>query len=161
MSHSDRQAVSKQLKSIYTAPSIESAGKHSTISKPARWGKVSVGGGDVAHRVGAVHRVSGVRPELRKVIYTTNAIESMNYQLRKVTKIRGHIPSDAAAVKMLWLVICSLEDKRAWERLKGAHETGRTPRPGTGSRLLEGAGTNGWMQALKQLAMTYPERIEP
>ena len=35
-------------------------------------------------------------PELRRVIYTTNAIESLNYQLRKVTKNRGHFPNDAA-----------------------------------------------------------------
>ena len=48
-------------------------------------------------------------PELRKVICTTNAIESMNYQLRKVTKSRGHFPSDAAAVKMLWLGACQMD----------------------------------------------------
>ncbi|MCM3556929.1 transposase, partial [Janibacter melonis] len=35
-------------------------------------------------------------PELRRVIYTTNSIESLNYQLRKVTKNRGHFPSDDA-----------------------------------------------------------------
>jgi putative transposase len=40
---------------------------------------------------------------LRRVIYTTNAIESLNYQLRKVTKNRGHFPSDDAVVKLLWL----------------------------------------------------------
>ncbi|NAZ16820.1 IS256 family transposase, partial [Glutamicibacter soli] len=38
---------------------------------------------------------------------------------------------------------------------------GRTPRAGAGSHLVEGAGTNGWKQALQQLAMAYPERIEP
>ncbi|ANG85044.1 hypothetical protein A8L33_06290 [Microbacterium aurantiacum] len=57
-------------------------------------------------------------PELRRVIYTTNAIESLNYQLRKVTKSRGHFPNDAAAVKLLWLAICDIEDKRAREREK-------------------------------------------
>lgn len=41
-------------------------------------------------------------PALRRVIYTTNSIESLNYQLRKVSKNRGHFPSDAAAVKLLW-----------------------------------------------------------
>ena len=44
-------------------------------------------------------------PMLRKVIYTTNSIESLNFQLRKVTKNRGHFPSDAAAMKLLWLAI--------------------------------------------------------
>uniref|UniRef100_UPI0010A9C5B7 IS256 family transposase n=1 Tax=Agromyces sp. H66 TaxID=2529859 RepID=UPI0010A9C5B7 len=55
-------------------------------------------------------------PELRRVIYTTNAIESLNYQLRKVTKNRGHFPNDVAAVKLLWLAICDIEDKRARAR---------------------------------------------
>ena len=45
-------------------------------------------------------------PMLRRVIYTTNSIESLNYQLRKVSKNRGHFPSDEAVVKLLWLAIC-------------------------------------------------------
>jgi len=48
-------------------------------------------------------------PVLRRVIYTTNAIESLNYQLRKVTKNRGHFPSDDAVVKLPWLAICNIE----------------------------------------------------
>ena len=50
-------------------------------------------------------------PELRRVIYTTNSIESLNYQLWKVTKNRGHFPNDHAVVKLLWLAICDIEDK--------------------------------------------------
>lgn len=42
---------------------------------------------------------------LRKVIYTTNSIESLNYQLRKITKNCGHFPSTEAAMKLLWLAI--------------------------------------------------------
>src|SRR5699024_11468976 len=57
-------------------------------------------------------------PMLRKVIYTTNSIESLNFQLRKVTKNRGHFPSTEAAVKLLWLAICNIEDKRAAERAR-------------------------------------------
>ena len=60
----------------------------------------------------------GVPPELRRVIYTTNSIESLNYQMRKVIKNRGQFPNDAAAVKLLWLAICNIEDKRAAERAK-------------------------------------------
>jgi transposase, mutator family len=44
-------------------------------------------------------------PMLRRVICTTNSIKSLNYQLRKVTRNRGHFPSDTAAVKLLWLAI--------------------------------------------------------
>ena len=43
---------------------------------------------------------------LRRVIYTTNSIESLNFQLRKVTKNRGHLPTTESAVKLLWLAIC-------------------------------------------------------
>ena len=57
-------------------------------------------------------------PMLRRVIYTTNSIESLNYQLRKVTKNRGHFPSDTAAVKLLWLAICNIEDRRTRQRDK-------------------------------------------
>ncbi len=45
---------------------------------------------------------------IRKVIYTTNAIESVNFQLRKITKNRGHFPSDEAAIKLLYLGIPEL-----------------------------------------------------
>ena len=50
--------------------------------------------------------------EVRKIIYTTNAIESLNYQLRKVTKARGSFPNDAAAIKLLYLAIRNINQKR-------------------------------------------------
>jgi putative transposase len=98
-------------------------------------------------------------PELRKVIYTTNSIESLNYQLRKIIKNRGHFPNDAAIVKLLWLTICNIEDKRAREREK---ERGKLPnqRKAAG-RLVEGQTTTNWKQALAQLALAYPDRIQP
>ena len=98
-------------------------------------------------------------PALRRVIYTTNAIESLNYQLRKVTKNRGHYPNDLAAVKLLWLAICDIEDKRARQR---ARERGlpATQRRAPG-RLVEGQITTNWKQALEQLALVYPDRINP
>ena len=83
-------------------------------------------------------------PALRRVIYTTNAIESLNYQLRKVTKNRGHFPNDAAVVKLLWLAICNIEDKGARERAKergkpaaqrkASHDWSRVRSRRTGSR---------------------------
>ena len=96
-------------------------------------------------------------PALRRVIYTTNAIESLNYQLRKVTKNRGHFPTDAAVVKLLWLAICDIEDKRARDREK---ERGlpADKRKAEG-RLVEGQVTTNWKQALEQLSLAYPERI--
>ncbi|VWB26886.1 transposase, mutator family [Burkholderia aenigmatica] len=44
-------------------------------------------------------------PEIRRVVYTTNAIESLNMQLRKIIKTRGHFPDDEAAIKLLWLAL--------------------------------------------------------
>ena len=44
-------------------------------------------------------------PDIRRVIYTTNAIESLNMRLRKIIKTRGHFPNDEAAVKLMWLAL--------------------------------------------------------
>ena len=93
------------------------------------------------------------------MIYTTNAIESLNYQLRKVTKNRGHFPNDAAVVKLLWLAICNIEDKRALERQK-EHGLPAAARRAPG-RLIEGSVTTNWKAALAQLALVYPDRIDP
>jgi putative transposase len=49
--------------------------------------------------------------DVRKIIYTTNAIESLNFQLRKVTKAKGHFPSDDAALKILFLALRNAEKK--------------------------------------------------
>jgi putative transposase len=98
-------------------------------------------------------------PMLRRVIYTTNAIESLNYQLRKVTRNRGHFPNDAAVVKLLWLAICNIEDRRARdrERERGLPADKRR----ASARLVEGQTVTNWKQALQQLALAYPDRIHP
>jgi transposase-like protein len=99
-------------------------------------------------------------PMLRRVIYTTNAIESLNYQLRKVTKNRGHFPNDDAVVKLLWLAICNIEDKRARERAKERGLPHGAKRKADG-HLVEGQTTTSWKEALAQLTLAYPERINP
>ncbi len=50
-------------------------------------------------------------PEVRRVIYTTNMIESLHMQLRKIIKTRGHFPSDEAATKLLWLALRNVMSK--------------------------------------------------
>jgi transposase-like protein len=65
-------------------------------------------------------------PEVRRVIYTTNLIESMNARLRKVTRNRGQFPSEQAALKVLYLAVRNLEEFRRPNvgiRSSG-HETG-------------------------------------
>ena len=92
---------------------------------------------------------------MKKLLYTTNSIESLNYQLRKVTKARGHFPGDDAVVKLLWLAIINIEDKRARERAARRQETGkRSDQP---ARLIEGQRVMGWREALNELAIAYPD----
>ena len=43
--------------------------------------------------------------QIRRVVYITNAVESVNMQLRKIIKTRGHFPNDEAAIKLLWLAL--------------------------------------------------------
>lgn len=49
-----------------------------------------------------------VPSSIRRIIYTTNAIESLSARLRKIIKTRAHFPSDDAATKQLWLALCNL-----------------------------------------------------
>lgn len=98
------------------------------------------------------------RPALRKVIYTTNSIESLNYQLRKIIKNRGRFPNDAAAVKLFWLAIRNIEDKRARERAKEASRPKGSPRKAP-AKLVEGSTLQGWKAALGELALIHPDRI--
>jgi transposase-like protein len=76
-------------------------------------------------------------PEVRKVIYTTNMIESLNAQFRQATRRRGHFPNEQAALKVLHLVIRDKPHNRP-------HVTGKI---------------SGWKTALNTLAVLYGERI--
>jgi len=89
----------------------------------------------------------------------TNSIESLNYQLRKIIKNRGHFPNDAAVIKLLWLAIMNIEDKRARQRAKEARAP-KNERKAPG-KLVEGAQLQGWKAALGELALIYPDRINP
>ena len=55
-------------------------------------------------------------PAMRKVLYTTNAIESFNREMRKVLKTRTQFPNDDSVAKTLWLAILDTEEKRAEQR---------------------------------------------
>lgn len=160
VNYKDRKAVAAALKPIYTAVNEDAALEALEAFSDSELGRRYPSA--VKTFQDAWDRFTpflAFPPELRRVIYTTNAIESLNYQLRKVTKSRGHFPNDAAAVKLLWLAICDIEDKRAREREK---ERGRpsSQRKASG-RLIEGNVTTNWKQALEQLALAYPDRITP
>ncbi|HVR78786.1 MAG TPA: transposase [Acidimicrobiia bacterium] len=73
-------------------------------------------------------------PAIRKIIYTTNAVESLNYQLRKVTKTRGHFPTDDAVLKILYLASptsATTEEVNSVPEPKGGneHSTRSPPSP--------------------------------
>jgi len=158
VSYKDRKTVAKALKPIYTAPTIEAA-----ETAMLEFGDSELGArypAAVATWTNAWERFIPFlefAPEVRKIIYTTNAIESLNYQLRKIIKNRGHFPSDNAVIKLLWLAIRDIEDKRAHQRAKEAGKP-RGQRKAQG-RLIEGATTQGWTAALNALAIAYPDRL--
>lgn len=159
VSYSDRKGVAALLRPIYTAPDEDAALAALAAFADSRLGKKYPAA--VATWENAWERFTpflAFGPALRRVIYTTNSIESLNYQLRKIIKNRGHFPSDDAVVKLLWLAIRNIEDKRARERAKQATRgKDRQSVP----RLVEGAGVHGWKSALGELALIYPDRINP
>jgi putative transposase len=161
VNYKDRRQVATALKPIYTAVNADAA-----LDELAAFAATDLGKkypATVKTFEDAWERFTpflAFPPELRRVIYTTNSIESLNFQLRKVTKNRGHFPTDDAAIKMLWLAICNIEDKRARERAKEQGRTRETKRKAEG-RLVEGQITTNWKQALSQLVLVYPDRINP
>jgi putative transposase len=111
VSWKQRKEVAEDLKAIYQAPTLEQAevnleafsvkwdASHPTIAKSWRnnWERIIP--------------LFSYPPEIRKAIYTTNAIESMNMSLRKVTKNRGHFPNDDAMFKLLYLALKNIAKK--------------------------------------------------
>jgi putative transposase len=76
-------------------------------------------------------------PQIRKIVYTTNAIKSLNSRFRQACRRRGHFPDENSALKALYLVI-------------------RTPQK---NRLNVNGGTPGWKEAINALTMYYGDRI--
>jgi len=162
VSYGKRKEIAAALKTVYTAPTADAAAEafeEFANSPLGQQNPTTV----IAWRNAWERFIPFLAfpPELRRIIYTTNAIESLNYQLRKIIKNRGHFPSDQAAVKLLWLAICNIEDKRARERQKYIEDPLRTGDRARYNRLVEGARTTGWKQALGALALNYPERLNP
>jgi putative transposase len=159
VSYNDRKAVAAALRPIYTAATETAAAQELDIFEGSNWGK----------RYPATVRVwrdawqrfipfLEFPPAVRKIIYTTNSSESLNYQLRKIIKNRGHFPNDDAVVKLLWLAIRDIEDKRARERVKQA---GRPKNERTApAKLVEGAQVQGWNAAYGALSLAFPGRLE-
>jgi putative transposase len=159
ISYGDRKAVAAALRPIYTAATVEAAATELDVFEGSNWGKkyratVRVWRGAWERFIPFLE----FPPEVRKIIYTTNSIESLNYQLRKIIKNRGHFPNDDAVVKLLWLAIRDIEDKRARER---AREAGRPRNERKApAKLVEGATVQGWNAAYGALSLAFPGRLE-
>src|SRR4249919_2212169 len=136
VSYDDRKRIAAALRQIYTAPTVEAAETALAAFADSDLGRRYPAA--VATWQTAWQRFIpflAFPEELRRIIYTTNAAESLNYQLRKIIKNRGHFPNDDAVIKLLWLAIRDIEDKRARQR---AAERGlKTGRKAEG-RLVEG-----------------------
>lgn len=147
ISWKDRKKAASFMRPVYTAVN-EAAAKAALENMRREFGKKAPG------MIAAWERawdefVPFLRFDaaIRKVIYTTNAIESMNFQLRKITKNRGHFPDDDAAVKLLYLGI---------RNITGRHIDGDGLVLDRGER---GTGTLGWKAALNAFAVQFPGRV--
>jgi transposase-like protein len=129
--------ITKQLREVYTTPT-EAAAEERFTEFDESWGA----------KYPAIIRLwrssweqftpfLTFPPEIRKIIYTTNAIESLNARFRQATRRRGHLPTEQAALKVLYLVIRSPHKNQA-------NMTGKTP---------------GWKAALNALSLYYGDRI--
>jgi len=132
----NRKALAAAIKPIYSAASAEAALAELDAFAQGPWG-------EKFPTVAAAWRRAWDRvipffafpPAIRRVIYTTNAIESVNARLRKIIKTRGHFPSDDAASKLIWLALRNITAD--W-----------------------GRAAKDWKDAMNQFAILYAERFE-
>jgi len=102
----DRKALAAALRPIYTAPNAEAAAAELDAFEAGAWGtKFPTVVAAWRRAWDRVIPFFAFPPEVRRVIYTTNAIESIHARLRKIIKTRGHFPSDDAATKLIWLAL--------------------------------------------------------
>ena len=105
VSWKDRKLIIPDLKAIYRAETAEMAGAELEVFE-VQWGKRYPAIGQAWRRAWEyVVPLFAFPPAIRKVIYTTNAVESLHRSLRKIIKTRGSFPTDEAALKLLFLAI--------------------------------------------------------
>ena len=111
VSWKQRKEVAADLKAIYGSTTAE-AGEQRLTEFEQKWGDSHAPIGQSWRRNWQqIIPFFGYPPEIRKVIYTTNAIESINMSLRKITKNRGSFPSDDALAKLFYLALQNISRK--------------------------------------------------
>jgi putative transposase len=131
----ERRQLAAAIKPIYTATSAESAEAELTAFEGGPWGqKFPTVVASWRRAWSNVIPFFAFPPAVRRVIYTTNSIESVNARLRKIIKTRGHFPSDEAASKLIWLALRNITAD--WSR--ASHD---------------------WKTAMNQFAILYQDRF--
>ena len=111
----DRKQISAALRAIYRAPTEAAAATALDAFCAGPWGtRYPAIGALWARHWPYARPVFAYPPEIRRLLYTTNAIESLHMQLRKILKSRGHFPTDEAASKLLYLALRNILSK--WKR---------------------------------------------
>jgi putative transposase len=131
----ERKPLAAAIRPIYTAASAEAAEAELNDFASGPWGQKFPTVVAAWRRAWSnVIPFFAFPPHVRRVIYTTNSIESVNAQLRKIIKTRGHFPSDDAASKLIWLALRNITAD--WSRA-----------------------THNWKAAMNQFAILYQDRF--
>ena len=133
----DRKAVAAAIRPVSAAPTEATAKAALEEFEAGPWGtKYATISGLWRRAWEHVTPFFAFPPEVRRIIYTTNAIESVHMRLRKIIKTRGHVPTDEAATKLLWLALRNITAD--WSRA-----------------------TREWKSAMNQFAILYADRFKP
>lgn len=134
----DRKALAAAIRPIYTAASAEDAEAALEAFAAGPWGQRFPTVVAAWRRAWtAVIPFFAFPPAVRRVLYTTNAIESVNARLRKILKTRGHFPTDEAAFKLIWLALRNIT--ATWsETVKSWHDAMNAFAILYGDRFLKG-----------------------
>ena len=131
--HKDKKRFCDELKSVYTAPTEES-GMDALKAMMDRWPQYRSYLKSWEIRWSDLAPFFGYPQPIRKMVYTTNAIENLNRQFRKVTKTTTVFPHDDALIKLLWLAQADIT--QAW--------------------VLT---TRNWGEIMAQLNILFPDRV--
>ena len=135
VSYKDRKAVAAALKDIYRAVDAKAGEAALTAFEDGLWGRRYPAIAQSWRRAwGEVIPFYAFPDQVRRILYTTNAIEALNSKLRRAVRARGHFPNDEAAMKLLFLVLNRSE--KEWKM-----------------------GPREWVMAKAQFALLFGERF--
>jgi putative transposase len=138
-SKADWSKITPGLRAVYTAPTVAAAEANFETFAEAWRGKYPAMIGMWERAWNEFVPFLDFPVEIRKLIYTTNGIESLNARFRQAVRRRGHFPTEQAAMKILYLTVRERRPNRT-------NPTGRI---------------NGWKAILNTLAITYGDRLNP